>query len=238
VRPNIQPPDLAIHLPDVRVAEQSVAASKARADAAEFDLRSTVIRAPFDAIVTKRFVSPGQSVNEGDVLFSLLDDRKLDLQVSLSAQQWALLEPDWLAAKAKVFSEVGHEIGAARLKRGGGFLDPHSRRYQIFLAVDAARQGMVLPGQFVRVDLPGKPHPETVKIPESALTQNGFVWFVDTQDRLQRFETTALFRNRGLVVVHPPDRLLLTGVLRIVRLPMSAYLPGQQVSVVVSEVAK
>jgi RND family efflux transporter MFP subunit len=238
VRPNIQPPDLAIHLPDVRVAEQSVAASKARADAADFDLKSTVIRAPFDAIVTKRSVSPGQSVNEGDVLFSLLDDKKLDLQVSLSARQWALLEPDWLAEKAKVFSEAGHEIGAARLKRGGGFLDPQSRRYQIFLSVDAAKQGMVLPGQFVRVDLPGKRHSETLKIPESALTQNGFVWFVDDQERLQRFETTALFRNRGLVVVRPPYQLLLAGSVRVVSLPMSAYLPGQQVSVVVSEAAQ
>ncbi|MCV0424776.1 MAG: efflux RND transporter periplasmic adaptor subunit [Roseibium sp.] len=234
VNPNQDPPDLAIHLPEVRVAEQSVAAAEARVGAAEFDLKSTSIRAPFDAIVTERSVSPGQSVNEGDVLFSLLDDSLLDIRVSLAPKEWALLRTGWDTMNAELFSEAGAWIGSAMLKRGGGFLDPKSRRYQLFLEVEATEHSEVLPGQFVRVGLPGTSIGNTLRIPESALTQNGFVWFLDPSDRLQRYEAAALFRDNGEVIVKAPSGNSGGDVLRIVRLPMSAYLPGQQVAPVIA----
>ncbi|MBG6205964.1 RND family efflux transporter MFP subunit [Labrenzia sp. EL_126] len=230
VNPDEVPPEMAIHLPEVRVAEQSVAAAEARVGAAEFDLRSTTIRAPFNAIVTKRLVSPGQSVNEGDVLFSLLDDSQLDIRVSLSPNEWRLLAANWEDGRADLFDDAGSHIGTAKVKRGGGFLEPQSRRYQLFLEVDRSSETLALPGQFVRVALQGQQVENTLRIPESALTQNGFVWFVDPADRLQRYEASALFRNSGYVVVKAPDDASTGDVLRIVRLPMSAYLPGQVVA--------
>lgn len=230
VNPDEVPPEMAIHLPEVRVAEQSVAAAEARVGAAEFDLRSTTIRAPFNAIVTKRRVSPGQSVNEGDVLFSLLDDSQLDIRVSLSPNEWRLLAANWEDGRADLFDDAGSHIGTAKVKRGGGFLEPQSRRYQLFLEVDRSSETLALPGQFVRVALQGQQVENTLRIPESALTQNGFVWFVDPVDRLQRYEASALFRNSGDVVVKAPDDASTGDVLRIVRLPMSAYLPGQVVA--------
>ncbi|MBG6172373.1 RND family efflux transporter MFP subunit [Labrenzia sp. EL_208] len=230
VNPDEVPPEMAIHLPEVRVAEQSVAAAEARVGAAEFDLRSTTIRAPFNAIVTKRRVSPGQSVNEGDVLFSLLDDSQLDIRVSLSPNEWRLLAGNWEDGRADLFDDAGSHIGTAKVKRGGGFLEPQSRRYQLFLEVDRSAETLALPGQFVRVALKGQQVENTLRIPESALTQNGFVWFVDPADRLQRYEASALFRNSGDVVVKAPDDASTGDVLRIVRLPMSAYLPGQVVA--------
>ncbi|MBG6166428.1 RND family efflux transporter MFP subunit [Labrenzia sp. EL_195] len=230
VNPDEVPPEMAIHLPEVRVAEQSVAAAEARVGAAEFDLRSTTIRAPFNAIVTKRRVSPGQSVNEGDVLFSLLDDSQLDIRVSLSPNEWRLLAGNWEDGRADLFDDAGSHIGTAKVKRGGGFLEPQSRRYQLFLEVDRSSETLALPGQFVRVALKGQQVENTLRIPESALTQNGFVWIVDPADRLQRYEASALFRNSGDVVVKAPDDASAGDVLRIVRLPMSAYLPGQVVA--------
>ncbi|MEQ8783859.1 MAG: efflux RND transporter periplasmic adaptor subunit [Roseibium album] len=230
VNPDEVPPEMAIHLPEVRVAEQSVAAAEARVGAAEFDLRSTTIRAPFNAIVTKRRVSPGQSVNEGDVLFSLLDDSQLDIRVSLSPNEWRLLAANWEDGRADLFDDAGSHIGTAKVKRGGGFLEPQSRRYQLFLEVDRSAETLALPGQFVRVALKGQQVENTLRIPESALTQNGFVWIVDPADRLQRYEASALFRNSGDVVVKAPDDASAGDVLRIVRLPMSAYLPGQVVA--------
>jgi len=229
VNPGEAPPDMAIHLPEVRVAEQSVAAAFARVGSAEFDLSSTTIRAPFDAIVTKRFVSPGQSVNVGDVLFSLLDDSQLDIRVSLSPAEWRLLAPNWEEGPASLFDDAGRLLGTAKVKRGGGFLEPQSRRYQLFLEVDRSADTLALPGQFVRVSLPGKAIGNTLRIPESALTQSGFVWFLDPANRLQRYETSVLFRDGGKVVVRAPVETSEGETFRIVRLPMSAYLPGQTV---------
>lgn len=230
VNPGEEPPEMAVHLPEVRVAEQSVAAANARVGSAEFDLRSTLIKAPFNAIVTKRLVSPGQTVNEGDVLISLLDDSQLDLRVSLSPNEWRLLAANWEDGQAVLFDDAGARIGTARVKRGGGFLEPQSRRYQLFLEVEKSADTRALPGQFVRVALKGKELEGTLRIPESALTQNGFVWFVDPSNRLQRYETSALFRDNGDVVVQAPENTPAGETLRIVRLPMSAYLPGQKVA--------
>lgn len=235
VRPGVEPPDLAVHRPEVRVAELAVAAARARVGAAEYDLESAHIRAPFDAIITRRSVSPGQSVNEGDVLFALLDDRILDIRVSLTAEQWALLDRSRAETDSQVFSENNRFLGAARVKRGGGFLDPKSRRYQVFLEVDRAENLAILPGQFVSVRLPGKAVARSLRIPESALSQNGFVWYLDKADRLQRFAAQALFRNGEEVVVPAPASVPEGESLRIVPLPMSAYLPGQRVAPVEKE---
>lgn len=237
VKPAVAPPDMAIHLPEVRVAAQSVAAAKSRVEAADFDLRSTQVRAPFDAIITKRAVSPGQSVTEGDVLFTLLDDRVLDISVSLTEREWALLDPNWPGEAARVLSDADRPLGVAHIRRGGGFLDPKSRRYQLFLEVDKAENQAILPGQFVRVLLPGKAIDKTLQVPESALTQNGFVWYLDADDRLQRFACKALFRTAGEVIVPAPAGAAEGAVYRVVTLPMSAYLPGQTVAPVAGEAA-
>jgi len=237
MKPSITPPDLAVHQPDVRVAEHAVAAARARVGAADYDLRSTRIRVPFDAIITRRNVSPGQSVTEGDVLFTLLDDSTLDIRVSLSPGEWALLDRSVPDAEAGVYSEAGRPLGFARIKRGGGFLEPASRRYQLFLEVDASQNQAILPGQFVRVKLPGKAVGNTLRIPESALTQNGFVWYLDEADRLRRFACKVLFRMPEDVIVHAPADTAEGAVMRIVSLPMSAYLPGQAVAPVEAEQA-
>ncbi|QDG76240.1 efflux RND transporter periplasmic adaptor subunit [Labrenzia sp. PHM005] len=235
VNPDRQPPEMAVHIPEVRVAERAVSAAEARVAAADYDLSSTLLRAPFPAIVTKRNVSPGATVNEGDVLFSVLDDSLLDIQASVGARDWSLLNRNWQSLGVTVYSDTDQKIGTAKVRQGGGFLDPQSRKYQLFLEVERATETAILPGAFVRVNLPGRALEQTLRIPESALTQNGFVWFLDDTDRLQRFEARPLFRDNGAVVVRVPDFLRKHEDFRVVSLPMSAYLPGQKVEPVKRE---
>lgn len=230
VNPDRQPPEMAVHIPEVRVAERAVAAAEARLAAADYDLRSTLLRAPFPAIIIKRNVSPGATVNEGDVLFRVLDDSKLDIQVSVGSREWSLLNRNWQSVTAGIFSETGHKTGTAKVRQGGGFLDPQSRKHQLFLEVQHTSGTAILPGAFVRVSLPGRAIDQTLRIPESALTQNGFVWHLDRENRLQRFEARLLFRDNGDVVVGVPDVLRTHDVIRIVSLPMSSFLPGHKVA--------
>ncbi|MDD7910829.1 efflux RND transporter periplasmic adaptor subunit [Pseudovibrio exalbescens] len=234
-RPNENPPEMAIHLPEVQVAESAVEAAKRRVASAQYDVDSTTITAPFDGIITSRSVSIGQSVSAGDTLFTLLDDSQLDIHVSLDARQWALLDKRWSDSRARILDESGAFIGTATVQSGGGFLDRESRRYQLFLEVDGTENQGALPGQFVTVALPGQAVDNTLEIPESALTPNGFVWYADENDLLRRFEARALFRNDGHVVVRPPENLVEEGSLRVLVMPMAAYLPGQKVKPVLEE---
>lgn len=230
MKPGLEPPEMAVHLPELRVAERAVAAAEARVAAADYDLRSTMLKAPFPAIVTNRNVSPGATINEGDVLLSVLDDTLLDIQVSVGARDWSLLNRDWNSVEVAVYSDADQKIGTAMVREGGGFLDPQSRKYQLFLEVSHADETAILPGAFVQVRLPGRPLEQTLRIPESALTQDGFVWYLDAANRLRRFEARPLFRDKGTVVIGVPDDLHTWEVFRVVALPMSAYLPGQLVA--------
>ncbi|MBO9425765.1 efflux RND transporter periplasmic adaptor subunit [Labrenzia sp. R4_1] len=229
-KPGETPPEMAVHLPQVHVADRALKATEARVAASEYDLRSTTLRAPFDGIVTRRNVSPGATVHEGDVLFQILDDSLLDTQASVSPQEWTLLSKDWSDLTVGVFDERGAKIGTAGVRESGGFLDPQSRKHQLFLEVKPLEEGRILPGAFVELHLPVRPIGNTLRIPESALTQNGFVWHVDRGNRLQRFAAQPLFRDIGDVVVEAPEELAQESGLRIVAFPMSSFLPGRKVA--------
>jgi RND family efflux transporter MFP subunit len=229
-KPRETPPEMAVHLPQVHVAERALKATEARVAASEYDLHSTTLRAPFDGIVIRRNVSPGATVNEGDVLFQILDDSLLDTQASVGPHEWALLSKDWSDLTVGVFDERGVKIGTAGVRESGGFLNPQSRKYQLFLEVKPLKEGRILPGAFVELHLPVRPIGNTLRIPESALTQNGFVWHVDRGNRLQRFAAQPLFRDIGDVVVAAPEELAQETGLRIVAFPMSSFLPGRKVA--------
>lgn len=78
--------DLALEGPREEViaaAEAEAAASAARAEMARDQLDRATIRAPYDGVITRRYVSPGSWVSEGDNVFTIqqLDRVKVAIQV-------------------------------------------------------------------------------------------------------------------------------------------------------------
>ena len=91
-RDGVEPPnELAVNLPQLRVAEKTVAAAQARLNAARNDLKDAEIVAPFSGFVTRRFASLGQTVNPGDPLIHLSDNRQFELVAGFSQADWALV---------------------------------------------------------------------------------------------------------------------------------------------------
>jgi len=226
-RNNRKPPnDLALKLPQLAIAKSSVTAAEARVLAAKRQLADTTITAPFSAYVTERFVSPGQSVNAGDRLVKLADNKKFELVAELGRNDWKLASKPLAGKVASVFDQDGNKIAEARIRGGGGFLDENTRQYKVFLEIQDPEQGQVLSGDFVTVLLPGQIIPEALDVPASSLTQEGYVWYVDTEDRLQRMEPRVLFRREDRVIILPPAN---TKNWQIATTPLVSYLPGQNV---------
>lgn len=88
VNPKEEPPEMAVHIPELRVAEKALEAAVQKVKVAQYDVNATTIKAPFSGFVTKRHVSIGQSISVGDTLFTLLDAEQLDITVSLDKDQW------------------------------------------------------------------------------------------------------------------------------------------------------
>lgn len=220
------PNELAANLPQLRIAEKTVAAAQARLNAARNELEDAEVVAPFSGFVTHRFASLGQTVNPGDALIHLSDDRQFELVAELSQADWALLDHPVSGATADLTQRSGGPLGQAQVRRGGGFLDQNTRQVRVFLDVTDP-DDRILAGDFLQVHIHGRRIADTVTLPESALTRAGYIWLVDEGDHLQRFSPNILFRTEGAVTIVAPDG---TGPWRVARTPLASFLPGQRVA--------
>jgi RND family efflux transporter MFP subunit len=87
-------------LDDARTAREAAVAAKASAkallDAAEYRLEKTAIRAPFDGVVASRSIHVGdyvESMGAPKPLFRVVDNRMLDLTVTVPSTRSASLRP-------------------------------------------------------------------------------------------------------------------------------------------------
>ncbi|WP_282605135.1 efflux RND transporter periplasmic adaptor subunit [Pelagibius sp. Alg239-R121] len=220
------PHHFALRLPQLRVAEFSVASAERKLTAAQKHYSNTVVTAPFSGIVTERFVSLGQSVTAGDRLARLVDDRRFELAVEVSRENWDLMQQPVSGQTAEIFDQKGKPIAVATARQGGGFLDQRTRQFRVFLDLTAAENGSVLSGDFVRVVLPGRKLDATISIPETALTREGYIWFVDSEEQLRRHIPNILFRNENRIVIAAPKG---EPVYRVAITPLASFLPKQWV---------
>jgi RND family efflux transporter MFP subunit len=226
-RDGIDPPtELSLRLPQLRIAEKTVASAQSRLDAARRELSDTEVTAPFSGFVTRRAASLGQTVAPGEPLVHLSDDRQFELVAAFSRADWKLLEQPISGKMARLYDRDGEALGQARIRRGGGFLDQNTRQMRVFLEV-AEPNDQILAGDYLRVSIPGRLIDETLTLPDSAMTRAGFVWLVDEDDLLRRITPNILFRSDGTVTIAAP---LGGGPWRVARTPLASFLPGQHVT--------
>lgn len=220
--------ELALHLPELQVAKKSLTTAKARLNAARLKQNNATLTAPFSGYITKRMVSPGQSINPGDPMIRLVDDNQLELTVELSRNEWALLQQPISGRLAHLSDETNRPLGNAAIRQGGGFLDQKSRQYRVFLEITNATNSPVLSGDFVRVNLPGITVPDALNIPASALTQAGKIWYLTDANQLQQLQPKIISRNQNRLIIHNPDKNIQNW--RIAVTPLAAFLPGIRVT--------
>lgn len=221
------PNDLALRLPELEIARSTVESAEASLAAARQQLDDTRISAPFSGYISDRFISPGQTVSVGEPLVKLVDDTVFELVAELSRTDWDLLAKPLQGSNARIIDRTGTEVARATIRRAGGFLDETTRQYKVFLDIVEPANGKVLPGDFVRVVLPGRTIQEAMNLPASALSQEGFVWHVDGDNRLQRFAPRVLFRKQDRVVIEAPGP---ASDWQIATTPLISFLPGQVVA--------
>lgn len=229
-RDGIEPPnDLALRLPELRIAERALASAEAQLAAARQQLADTQVTAPFSGYVTDRTASLGQTVTAGEALLTLSDDTSFELMAELSQADWALLNHPVAGGEAQLFHRDGRALGRANIRQGGGFLDPRTRQVRVFLELTEPGEG-VLAGDFLRVVFEGREIADTLILPETALTRAGYVWFVDADNLLLRVSPDILFRDGASITIAIPAELTQPGPWQVARTPLASFLPGQRVS--------
>ncbi len=233
------PSDLVLNIPQLALAEKTANAAKSRVNAARKMLSYTRVKAPFSGVITRRSINVGQTVFEGDELLHLVQNDRQEISVALSSQQWNMLSKEWEKQTASIRNTENIEIAQAHIKRGGGFLDPETRQYRLFLEIDNSSNQQSLVGDFVQVNLPSRIAHNSLMIPESALTRGGFIWYLDDEDHLRQFIVTVLFHRDDQIIIETPasDSLgkYYPSRWRIATTPLASFLAGRRVSPVTTE---
>lgn len=173
--------DYRLYKPHVQAAQASLQAAKANVAAALQQLKDTKISAPFDAIILAKHIAPSQQINTGEAVYTLASSQALDVEVSLSNQQWqsAAISPYTRAAIIDVFNQ--------KYQADVRYLEPvvnnQTRQRGLVLTTDEPykTQTSLLPEQQVEVVFSTKLIENAVVTAATVLTRDNKVWSIAQQ---------------------------------------------------------
>lgn len=152
----------------IAVAEAKVAAAEAEVKMREEELSKTTIRAPYDAVISDRYVDVGDRVTALPrvEIMQLVDPEVLFAQVAVPEryQQWVKLD-----AVAKVQADGVSDAVPGRVDLINSKVDLETRTFRIRITIDN-RGGLFKAGGFVHVELPLRSVSDVVSVPRQALS--------------------------------------------------------------------
>lgn len=220
--------DFVLRKPQLASAEASIKSAKAAIEKARADLERTEVRAPFPAVITARNASPGNQASPQASLGSLVSTEKVEIRLPLTADQAARV---MLPAKAVLTSPL--KPGAsweAELVRMDPTVDTRNQViYAVAEVVDPFATGKEpLPvGIFANAAITAQPIPASYKVPEAAYVNDSYVWKVDGEGKIERFEASRVFAFEGHVYLKAPEGA--DGPVKIISRPLSNFKTGMQI---------
>ena len=216
--------------------EPQVAAAKAELDRAQQALQSANkllseanIVAPFDAIILRRMISPGEWLESGQVLFELAASDSVDVALPVSDLHWQKVQGALSKPEISVSNRAGQHW-PAKVRYVAPQADANTRQRQVVLAVSEpyAEKEKLLPNQQVKVVVSLGNQQSITTLPLSALTRDGFVWTLDSQDRLQKEWVTLVGQQQDQVFVRFDKQSEQSR--RVVVYPLISMLVGKQMA--------
>ncbi|KLN66797.1 efflux RND transporter periplasmic adaptor subunit [Vibrio sp. VPAP30] len=216
--------------------EPQVAAAKAELDRAQQALQSANkllseanIVAPFDAIILRRVISPGEWLESGQVLFELAASDSVDVALPVSDLHWQKVQGALSKPEISVSNRAGQHW-PAKVRYVAPQADANTRQRQVVLAVSEpyAEKEKLLPNQQVKVEVSLGNQQNIATLPLSALTRDGFVWTLDNQDRLQKEWVTLVGQQQDQVFVRFDKQSKQSR--RVVVYPLISMLVGKQMA--------
>ncbi|BED90140.1 membrane protein [Pseudoalteromonas sp. MM1] len=215
-------------------------AAQATADNAQYalqtaqrDEKNTRLSAPFDAVILSRDIDLGTYVSIGDTLATLNSTDKVEITVPLSLNQWQNLASD--KSGEVILSDVTTQNQwQGYIARFEQHLDDSSRQRSVVVALDKPFEQAtpLLPGAFLAVQIAGKALNNVIKLPASAVSQEGLIWYVNEQNTLMSVKAQKLFERGDYVYISPIEG---QANLRVVARPLVSYLNEMLVNPIVEE---
>jgi RND family efflux transporter MFP subunit len=188
------PPLLVLRIPQLKAAEAKLEAEKAELKKAGLHLERTVIRAPFNGVVSEEKVDVGQYVVAGQPLATLFSTDAVEIVVPFEDRDLSWFQVpgftpgDTKGSSARVRARLAGKEWSwdGRVVRTEGKMDERTRMIHVVIRVDHPydRKPPLAVGLFVQVEIEGIAVADAVRIPVAALREGNIVWVVNDENRL------------------------------------------------------
>ena len=222
-----RPSSFALRAPQIKAAKAQLELAKTHLKQTLKSAKYSKIIAPFNSIVLSRSVSKGDIVESGQTLAEIISSDELEITVQLDSYQWQLLGKKWKGKSVAIIDiNDTSQHWQAVIERESGVIDEKTRKRTLYLSLKSPNTLQV--GSFIKVEILGKTIKNVLKIPHSAISLDGFVWLVDSNNRLQHFKSHIQFSKNQTAFINQPD--LKSSNYSIVASPLSSFFPDMEVT--------
>lgn len=222
---NAEIPTLVAKEPQLEAARAKLAAEKADLQKAKLDLARTRIKAPFNAIVRKKFVDFGSQVSGQEQLAELIGIDIYWIQASIPVDRlnWITIPRQSVetGSRVRIYHRNAYEHDGTVIKLLGD-LEQEGRMARVLIEVrdplglneKGKTQLPLLIGEYVRLEIKGRQLDDVYRIPRAALRENSRVWVASGKDMLKIRDIDVLWRDAQTVLfrdgLQPGDRLIVS----------------------------
>ena len=182
----------------------------------EKDLRDTELFAPFDGVINDVQATLGKQVSTfNDKIGEIIDIKNMEVRFSISKSQYGRLledENEILGRAIEVRWTVGQKdlIFDASISRVGAEITSNTGGVNIFATIemDKEQETPLRPGAFVRLRMPDKTYVSVIRIPETAVFNDEYIYIVKDQ-RLKKVGIAISGYDQSIVLIKPTEELMI-----------------------------
>ena len=207
---------LALRRPHLKEKLIGQDAAKSRLHKAQLDLRRTIVRTPFNALVLNESVETGQLVNAQSSVATLVgtDEFRVQVSVPIHRLEWIVFpgadgQP---GSRVRVIRDRGN--GKPVVRRGTvveflGDVTQNGRMAQVLISIrdpleleqsEAVRRPVLL-GEYVRVDIDGPMLHGVTVLPRHAIREGSRVWINNADRQLEVRPVDIILSRKETVLV-------------------------------------
>lgn len=202
--------DLYLRKPQMEQAQAQSLAAMADLNTARDDLERTIIRAPYDALISAKTSELGQYVGIGSALATIFSVDYAEVRLAVPQSRLAYIDLPGLGAeqstgtRVDLYTDVSGTVKhwSARIHRTEGSFDDRSRvlftvaRVEDPYAMTNTEKEPLRVGTFVNANIEGKKQADLVALPRYILRAGNLIWVVDENMQL-RNRKLAILRTGG-----------------------------------------
>jgi RND family efflux transporter MFP subunit len=220
---------LALRTPQLQQVQAELAAAENRLERARLDLARTVFSLPFDVIVLERVRVAGEVVAARELVgrVTRADEYWIELRTRPSMlRRVTARNGDTPGSRVLVRADAEEFLGEVVRIRAD--LAPASRLAGVIAAVpvDERAARHLLLGSYVEAEIAAGEMSQAIEVPRRAVRDNGRLWVVDAEDRLQVRDAEVVWESGQTLLLHKDT--LLSGD-KIIVSRISGLVPGARV---------